>query len=102
VTGSYHENAFLLAKGKPPQPANALADVLQWGEYTKNTLHPAQKPVSALLPAIEAFSRPGGIVLDAFAGSGTTGVAARKAGRHFILIELDETHCKTARARLNH
>jgi DNA modification methylase len=99
-TRSYHEVAYLLAKGKPARPAHAVSDVLDWGEYTNNTLHPTQKSVSGLLPLIEAFSKPGEIVLDPFAGSGSTAVAARAHHRRFILIEIDERHCKTAHARL--
>ncbi len=50
----------------------------------------------------EAFSLPGDIILDPFAGLGTTGVAARSCGRHFILIETVLCYYKTARARLAH
>ncbi len=98
-TRSYHEVAFLLAKGKPLRPAYPPDDVFDW-EYTGNEFHPMEKPVICLLPLIEAFSQPDDIVLDPFAGSGTTGVAARAAHRKFVLIELDEHHCRTARARL--
>ena len=62
------------------------SDVLPW-EYTGNELHPNQKPVIAVAPLIEAYSNRDEIVLDPFAGSGTTGLAARKYGRQFILIE---------------
>ena len=43
---------------------------------------------------------PGGTVLDPFAGSGTTGRAARKLGRRAVMVEIDETHCAEA-ARLS-
>jgi site-specific DNA-methyltransferase (adenine-specific) len=98
-TRSFHESAFLLAKGRPPKPARPPRDVLPW-EYTHNILHPTQKPVRCLVPLIEAFSQPGNIVLDPFAGSGSTGVAARACQRRFVLIELSGRHCATARARL--
>jgi len=98
-TRSHHEVAYLLAKGRPPKPACPPADVLRW-EYTDNIHHPTEKPVSGLVPLIEAFSQPGGIVLDPFAGSGSAGLAARACQRQFILIELSESHCATARARL--
>ena len=99
-TRSYHEAAFLLAKGRPPVPAQALTDVLRW-EYTRNVHHPNEKPVSGLVPLIDAFSQPGDIVLDPFAGSGSTGLAASARQRRFILIELSGQHCATAQARLN-
>jgi site-specific DNA-methyltransferase (adenine-specific) len=94
-----HEQGFLLAKGNPPRPAKALPDVLPW-KYTGNQLHLTQKAVEVIQPLIEAFSRPGDLVLDPFMGSGTTGVAAAQAGRRFIGIELDPVHFETARARV--
>ena len=93
-----HESAYLLAKGYP-RPVEPINDVLGW-EYTGNRHHPTEKPVSAITPLIEAFSRPGDIVLDPFAGSGTTAVAARELGRRYVAIELDTRHCETAAARL--
>ena len=77
-----------------------LPDVLPWGRYTGNTLHPTQKPVAAILPLIEAFSQPGDVVLDPFAGSGTTAAAARQLHRSFIGIELDRTYWQNACQRL--
>lgn len=98
-TRSYHEVGFLLAKGSPARSAKPPCDVLPW-EYTDNKLHPTEKPVVAIAPLIDAFSKPGDIILDPFAGSGTTGVAARSFGRHFILIEKVLCYCETARERL--
>jgi len=98
-TQSYHEVGFLLAKGKPAQPWNPPSDLLPW-EYTGNELHPNQKPVIAILPLIEALSKPGEIILDPFAGSGTTAVAARSCHRNFILIEKEDRYCQAARDRL--
>jgi len=95
-----HEQAYLLAKGDPKEPKAPPSDVQGWS-YTGNKLHPTQKPVESLKPLIEAYCPEGGIVLDPFAGSGTTGVAARECGRRFILIEKDQEHAATARHRLN-
>jgi len=97
--GHRHEAAYLLAKGQPPFPQRPPPDVIDW-VYTGNLLHPTQKPVAILMPLIHAFTPAHGIVLDPFAGSGSTLVAARKTGRRFIGIELDETHHRTATARL--
>jgi len=94
-----HEQAYLLAKGNPPYPKDPPADVLEWA-FTGNRLHPTQKPVSGLVPLIRAFTKPGAVVLDPFAGSGSTGVAARHCNRRFILIEQDATHHRTATERL--
>lgn len=63
-------------------------------------LHPTQKPVSLMLELVELFSRPGEIVLDPYAGSGTTGVAALRLGRRFLGCEQSEVHHKTATDRL--
>jgi site-specific DNA-methyltransferase (adenine-specific) len=98
-TRSYHEVGFLLAKGKPRRPAQPLRDVLSW-QYTGNEFHPNQKPVLGIVPIVETYSTRNDIVLDPFAGSGTTGLAALICGRRFILIENVEHHCQTARARL--
>lgn len=98
-TQGFHEVGFLLAKGRPPKPQNPPPDVLPW-EYTGNRLHTNEKPVIALEPLIKAYSKPGDIVLDPFAGSGSTAVAARICGRRFILIETEWRHCRTAQARL--
>ena len=98
-TESRHEVAYLLAKGRPRVPEHPPSDVLPWN-YTGNLRHPTEKPVSALLPLIEAYSHRGGIVLDPFAGSGSTGTAARIAGRRFILIEKEWHHHRHAAERL--
>jgi site-specific DNA-methyltransferase (adenine-specific) len=94
-----HEQAYLLAKGNPLPPRNPPADVLPW-YYTGNKLHPTQKPVDSLKPLIEAYTRPNGLVIDPFAGSGSTGVAALLCRRRYLLIEKEMAHYKTACARL--
>jgi site-specific DNA-methyltransferase (adenine-specific) len=96
---SFHEVGFLLAKGRPERPLRPPPDVLPW-EYTSNELHTNQKPVVALTPLIEAYSKQGDLILDPFAGSGSTGVAAKRCGRHFILIEKVWRHHATAMSRL--
>ena len=98
-TKSFHEVGFLLAKGGPPKPEKALPDVLPW-EYTGNRHHTNEKPLIAIVPLIEAYSKPGDIVLDPFAGSGTTAVAAKATHRRFILIEKAGRDCRVARSRL--
>jgi adenine-specific DNA-methyltransferase len=94
-----HESAYLLIKGNPAFPASPLPDVMDW-VYTGNKLHPTQKSVRVLEPLIEAFSKPGQVVLDPFAGSGSTCVAAWRTDRHYIGIELDAKHYDTATRRL--
>jgi len=94
-----HECAYLLAKGYPRPSRSPIGDVIAWS-YTGNRLHPTQKPVSALLPLIEAFSAPDGLVLDPFAGSGSTLMAAHQLGRDYLGIELDATYHAAAIQRL--
>ena len=94
-----HEAAYLLAKGDVQRPAKPISDVIPF-RYTENKLHPTQKPVSALMPLIDAFCPKGGIVLDPFAGSGSTLIAAKKLDRLYLGIELDAAHHRTATERL--
>lgn len=54
--------------------------------------HPCEKPAAMLEHIITASSRPGAVVFDAFAGSGSTGVAALKLGRRFIGCEMTDEH----------
>lgn len=96
---STHECAYLLAKGRPARPECLINDVLPWS-YSGNTLHPTQKPVSALEPLIAAFSKPGDTVLDPFSGSGSTGQAALQLDRDFLGIELKAEYNELARERL--
>lgn len=94
-----HEQAYLLVKGTPRPPDNPPEDVIDW-QYTGNKLHPTQKPVGIIKPLIRAFCEPGGTVLDPFAGSGSTLVAAAATGRCGVGIELDAAHAATASKRL--
>jgi site-specific DNA-methyltransferase (adenine-specific) len=96
----HHENAYLLAKGRPRRPRLRLPDVFEW-EYTGNELHPAQKPVMAILPLVMAYSEKGDIVLDPFSGSGTTAVAAKTLYRRYIGIELDPEYAAKSEERLS-
>ncbi|KUY63381.1 DNA methylase [Burkholderia cepacia] len=96
-----HESAYLLAKGSPALPECPLPDVMRW-TYSGNRHHPTEKSVNCLLPLIETFTQPQHIVLDPFAGSGSTCVAAHKLGRRYIGIELDSAWYSAAYARLSH
>jgi site-specific DNA-methyltransferase (adenine-specific) len=94
-----HEQAYLLAKGRPPLPKQPIGDVLDM-PYSGNRLHPTQKPVTALIPLLRSFTLPGDLVLDPFAGSGSTCAAAILTGRKFIGIELDPGYYTHAAARI--
>ena len=66
----------------------------------ENTDHPTQKPEKLLAKIILASTNAGDLILDPFAGSGTTAVAAKKLGRDFVVIESDENYCLLTQKRL--
>lgn len=63
--------------------------------------HHCEKPLAMLTHMVEASTRPGDMILDPFAGSGSTLLAASYSGRHAIGIELDERYCEIAACRLS-
>ncbi len=76
---------------------------LQWGGEARNGeghFHPTQKPVGLLRTLIEWFSEPGETIADPYAGSGSTLLAAREAGRSAIGVELREDYCEVIAKRL--
>lgn len=83
---------FKLTKG-----ANKFTDV--W-EITQELHNPHPAPFPEELVDRMLASASGDIVLDPFAGSGTTAVCARRAGRHFIMIEQSAVYCRMIKTRL--
>jgi len=63
--------------------------------------HPCEKPQALLRHMIDASSRPGDLILDPFAGSGSTLIAARDAGRRAVGIEMDLGYCRRIADRLS-
>lgn len=68
---------------------------------THKNNHPTVKPIALMEYLIKMVTRKGGIVLDPFMGSGSTGVAARNNGYNFIGIEKEEEYFKIAQNRIN-
>ena len=69
-------------------------------ESARRVGHPAPFPEELPYRCIQLYTFKGDVVLDPFVGSGTTCVAAVKAGRHFIGIDIDEAYVHMARERL--
>jgi DNA modification methylase len=65
-------------------------------------LHPTVKPIELMRWLVQLVTPPGGIVLDPFAGSGTTGIAALLENRQFVGIEREGRYVDIACARLTH
>jgi len=83
-------------------PSNLWTDLtVPYWSMPENTDHPTQKPEKLLAKIILANSRERDLVFDPFNGSGTTTVVAKKLGRHYLGIEIDETYCCLAQKRLD-
>jgi DNA modification methylase len=78
--------------GRPARQAQSEVD--QRGDAAG--LHPTQKPVELFRRPIEYHTAPGDIVLDPFAGSGTTIVAAEATGRRAYCLEIDPAYAQAA------
>mgnify|MGYP001417849118 FL=1 len=79
---------------------------LQWGEVwnfaplNTHKRHPCEKPTSLMAHILNISSKKGAVVLDPFAGTGTTGVACVRTGRRFIGIEKDAKYFEIAKERI--
>ena len=83
--------------GKGKNPGDMLSIVTKSHKFT----HHAVYPETLIEPLIKAGCPRDGIVLDPFAGSGTTGVVAKKLGRSSIQIEISNEYCKIIKERMN-
>ena len=68
--------------------------------YPERLNHPTQKPISIMKHIIKIASKPNDLVLDCFAGTGTTGVACQLLNRHYLLIENNKLYYEMAKNRL--
>lgn len=95
-------NAFkpILVYQKPPEraPFTWWTDLVR-GSGREKQDHAWQQGVEESRALVRAFSGPGGLILDPFAGSGTFAVAAALEGRRSLAIEIDGDHCETIRKR---
>jgi site-specific DNA-methyltransferase (adenine-specific) len=93
--GAFNETAFLRYESSPD---NVLTRGFMPGEPGQ---HPTQKPIKLMQTLIELATQQGQIVLDPFCGSGSTLVAAKLTGRHFIGFEANPQYAEVAKARLD-
>lgn len=92
--GAYNEAGYTDYAGSPD---NVLKIGLAKGE---GGLHPTQKPTRLMEALIELVTKPGQTVLDPFAGSGSTLVAAKRLNRNYLGYELDPGYVEVCRRRL--
>jgi site-specific DNA-methyltransferase (adenine-specific) len=92
--GPFNEEEFLHYVRRPD---NMLDCGFSAGE---SGLHPTQKPVQLMQALIALTTKPGQVVLDPFAGSGSTAVAAQNLARHFIAYEINSEYVAICRKRL--
>lgn len=84
-------------QGQGPDPKQTPREPVK----QRNT-HPTVKPVALMRWLCRLVTPPGGVVLDPFCGSGTTGVAAVREGFRFVGIEREAEYVEIARARVSH
>ena len=95
--GDINGGSYVSEDGGP----KLMRSVLQVRSEHGRAVHPTQKPLGILRPLIQYSSRKADIVLDPFAGSGSTLLAAREIGRRSIGVELDEGYCEQIVKRLS-
>ncbi|MFN0197130.1 MAG: DNA-methyltransferase [Planctomycetaceae bacterium] len=82
-------------------PSNLWTDItVPFWSMPENTDHPTQKPEKLIAKLVLASSQPDAVIFDPFLGSGTTSVVAKKLGRKFVGVEIDEHYCCLAEKRL--
>lgn len=89
---------------KPRDPVELTDDRVPSSVQECNTetgLHPTQKPLKLMKYLVATYSNPGDVVLDPYAGSGTTCLAAKELNREWIGNDLMPEYCEVARTRLS-
>lgn len=95
--GEWHENDKLKKPDKQMRSVWSLSTPR--GAETKQGKHPTQKPLSLLERIVLASTQPGDLIVDPFAGSSTTGIAAMKHGRRFVGIDVEEEYIQLSQRR---
>jgi len=91
-------------KGKPAKKVNdgrdtPIDNAFQRGETMRKNIHPTVKPIDLLQYLCRLITPPKGLILDPFAGSGSTGIAAHNEGFDYLLIEIEQEYADIARMR---
>ena len=108
-----HEYILVFAKGDFSRPDKGESDITR-DEFMESTLsiweippesakrvgHPAPFPVDLAARVIKLYSYKNDVVLDPFNGAGTTCVAAKKLGRHYVGFDISEEYCRITEKRL--
>jgi site-specific DNA-methyltransferase (adenine-specific) len=94
-------NGSLRANTWTDDGTRAIGTVIDCQTMRLRGIHPTEKPVGLLTPLIEYACPPGGLIVDPFAGSGSTLEAARLSGRRAIGIEANEKYAEAAMRRLS-
>jgi site-specific DNA-methyltransferase (adenine-specific) len=94
-----HELICHASKGVPTITSRSVGNVLG-AKRVPNDDHPSPKPVSLMETLLGVVTERGQVVVDPFAGSGATLLAARNAGRRAIGVEIEERYCEVIAARL--
>lgn len=98
-----HDLIWFAVKGRYLLPNGRPSSVYRFQRLSGHELrHPTQKPVPLMAKLINDYVPINGLILDPFAGSGTTGVAAVLEGRKCILIEKDARYVEVIRKRIKH
>jgi site-specific DNA-methyltransferase (adenine-specific) len=108
-----HEYILVFTKGGFARLDKGISDITR-NEFLEATLsiweippesarrvgHPAPFPIELAARAIKLFSYKGDVILDPFNGVGTTCVAAKRLGRHYVGFDISEKYCQIAENRL--
>lgn len=94
---AHHSKARLRWNGGG-RPASWVGPIVNAADPSR--AHKSPKPEWLMLQLVRDFSNHGEVILDPFAGSGTTLAAAKRLGRRAIGVELSEAHCETSAKRL--
>jgi len=98
---SYEAIVLAMHPSAPACPVGGKSKRYEFSRASGAAPHPTTKPLTLMRELVGDFSRPGDLVMDVFAGSGTTGLACHQLGRRFLGWELSPEYHAIATRRLN-